>query len=134
MREKLLNFMQGRNGIDKLNAFIIACGLIVSIIGSCLTGTAASVLSTASLVFFGIFCFRALSRDTYKRSCENTVFLRKYDRAKVKLKLWRDKWTMRRDYRFFECSSCKAIMRVPRGKGKIKVVCRHCGNSFSGKT
>lgn len=130
-----MRFMQGRNGIDKFNAFIIACGLVFSILSSCLRGgTVASVFSIISTVLLILFAFRALSRDTYKRSCENAVFMRNYDKAKVTVKLWRDRWTMRRDYKFFSCPSCKAIMRVPRGKGKIKVVCRQCGNSFSGKT
>lgn len=134
MREKLMHFMQGRNGLDKFNAFLAACALVFSITGSCFKGNVSSVLNIISTACWIYFCFRALSRDTYKRSCENTVFLRKYDRAVTKLKLMRDKWTMRRDYKFFECPSCKAIMRVPRGKGKIQVVCRHCGSSFSGKT
>ena len=25
---------------------------------------------------------------------------------------------------------CRTLLRVPKGKGKIKIVCRKCGNSF----
>ena len=31
---------------------------------------------------------------------------------------------------FYRCPSCRTLLRVPRGKGKIKLVCRKCGTSF----
>ena len=46
----------------------------------------------------------------------------------------RERWSQRRDYKFFRCPSCRTLLRVPKGKGKIKVVCRKCGNSFIKKT
>ena len=30
----------------------------------------------------------------------------------------------------FRCPGCGTLLRVPKGKGKIKIVCRKCGNSF----
>ncbi|MCD8001749.1 MAG: hypothetical protein LUE95_04085, partial [Oscillospiraceae bacterium] len=47
---------------------------------------------------------------------------------------WRDRQKQRRDYVFFRCPSCKAMLRVPRGKGRIRVTCRKCGNAFEKKT
>ena len=32
------------------------------------------------------------------------------------------------------CPDCKTTLRVPRGHGKIKIVCRKCGNTFTGKS
>ena len=32
------------------------------------------------------------------------------------------------------CPACKTTLRVPKGRGKIKIVCRKCGNSFMGKS
>ena len=50
------------------------------------------------------------------------------------LKIRREKWVQRKDYKFFTCPSCKTTLRVPRGKGKIEIVCRRCGSRFSGKS
>ena len=45
-----------------------------------------------------------------------------------------ERWVQRKDYKFFTCPSCKTTLRVPRGHGKIKIVCRKCGSSFTGKS
>jgi glutaredoxin 3 len=34
------------------------------------------------------------------------------------------------DYTVTPCESCKKRMRVPKGKGKIKVTCPSCGHKF----
>ena len=35
---------------------------------------------------------------------------------------------------FFRCPSCKEVVRVPRGKGKIRITCPRCGYAFEKKT
>ena len=40
----------------------------------------------------------------------------------------------RKDYAFFRCPSCREIVRVPRGKGKIRITCPRCGYAFEKKT
>ena len=32
----------------------------------------------------------------------------------------------RKNYIYFKCKNCKQELRIPRGKGKIKVICPHC--------
>lgn len=34
------------------------------------------------------------------------------------------------DHRLATCSRCGAKLRVPTGKGRLKVTCRNCGNTF----
>lgn len=34
------------------------------------------------------------------------------------------------DYKVINCPSCKSRMRVPKGKGKLKITCPKCSNSF----
>ena len=34
------------------------------------------------------------------------------------------------DYKVINCPSCKARLRAPKGKGKIKITCPKCSNSF----
>lgn len=51
-----------------------------------------------------------------------------------KLKGYKEMFVQRKDYKFFTCPYCRAMLRVPRGRGKIKIVCKKCGSSFIGKS
>lgn len=44
-------------------------------------------------------------------------------------KVWREL-----DYTIVPCPHCKTRIRVPKGKGKIKIRCRSCGESFEKQT
>ena len=77
---------------------------------------------------------RMLSRNLYKRSAENTRYLRLRMSVSGKFEMIKVRWTQRKDYKFFTCPACRTTLRVPRHKGKINIVCKKCGNSFTGKT
>lgn len=134
MRERLARFMAGRNGNDKLNLFLLVVDVILVLISSAVGGTVGSAMYIAVLGLLGLIYFRMLSRNLYRRSEENGKFLRISYRISAYLKAWRERWVQRRDYKFFRCPSCRATLRVPRGHGKIKIVCRKCGTSFMGRS
>ena len=39
-------------------------------------------------------------------------------------------WEERRMYRYFVCNQCGQRLRVPRGKGRLRVTCTRCKNKF----
>ena len=78
--------------------------------------------------------FRMFSRNLYRRREENGKFMRVKYRASAWLRVRHERWVQRKDYKFFTCPSCRTTLRVPRGHGKIKIVCRKCGSSFTGKS
>ena len=86
------------------------------------------------ILLLGYAYFRMLSRNLYKRSEENGKYLRLRYKLMAELRVHRERWVQRKDYKFFTCPSCKTTLRVPRGHGKIKIVCRKCGSSFTGKS
>ena len=43
-------------------------------------------------------------------------------------------WSEIRQYKYFMCPQCAQRLRVPRGKGKLRVTCTHCGNVFETKS
>ena len=134
MREKLTRFMVGRNGNDQLNLFLYAVDAVLLIAATLIGGQVGRWMFAAVLVLLGYIYFRMFSRNLTKRREENARFLRWRYRIAAAFKIRREKWVQRKDYKFFTCPSCKTTLRVPRGNGKIKIVCRKCGNSFTGKS
>ena len=78
--------------------------------------------------------FRMLSRNVYKRREENGKYIRARYKVSAALRVRHERWVQRKDYKFFTCPSCRTSLRVPRHRGKVKIVCRKCGTSFFGKT
>lgn len=134
MREKLMRFMVGRNGNDQLNLFLYAVDAVLLIAATLIGGQVGRWMWVAVLVLLGYIYFRMFSRNLTKRREENGKFLRLLYSVQAGLKIRREKWVQRKDYKFFTCPSCKTTLRVPRGNGKIKIVCRKCGNTFTGKS
>lgn len=134
MREKLMRFMVGRNGNDQLNLFLYAVDAVLLIAATLIGGQVGRWMWVAVLALLGYIYFRMFSRNLTRRREENGKFLRMLYSVQAGLKIRREKWVQRKDYKFFTCPSCKTTLRVPRGNGKIKIVCRKCGNSFTGKS
>ena len=134
MRERFARFMAGRNGNDQLNLFLLILDAALLILGAFFARGFGRVLSPIALVLLILIYFRMFSRNVYKRREENEKYLLQKDKLTRFFRVLRERWNQRRDYKFFTCPSCKAVMRVPKGRGKVRIVCRKCGNSFAGKT
>ena len=139
MKQKIAKFMYGRYGNDQLNralSVLILLLLIVSFFfGFSETGsTARSFLLVIVLALLIYTYFRMLSKNLSARRAENAKFLAKTARLRDWWQLRRDMWNQRKEYKFFKCPSCKAVMRVPKGKGKIRIICKKCGTAFEKNT
>ena len=134
MRERLIRFMSGRYGVDELNRFLQIFDLILLLLAVILRGTAGKVLFPLAFALLAGVYYRMLSKDRYKRSRENAQYLHLRSRVTGWFAGLKTRWQQRKDYKFFTCPSCKTTLRVPRGKGKIEIVCRRCGSRFSGKS
>lgn len=134
MREKLLQFMTGRNGNDELNRFLLALNMILILLSVIFSRGIGRFLSPIVLILLGFTYYRMLSRDRIRRSDENAHYLRQREKVLSAVRVRKEQWVQRKDFKFFVCPACKATLRVPKGRGKIKIVCRKCGNSFMGKS
>ena len=130
-RDKIKNFMYGRYGNDVLNRFLIALAGIILLIALI---TKLGILMYLALAVLAFGYYRMFSKNIVKRQSENLKYLSVRSKVFVYLKNIKERWVQRKEYKFFTCPSCKATLRVPRGRGKIKIVCRKCGNSFIGKS
>lgn len=126
--------MYGRRGTDDFARFLLIATLVLIVLSWLFGGVLQSVfwlLGVACLVY----CyFRILSRDIYKRQKENAWYLQKKTAFTKWFRSLKDRWQQRKDYRFFRCPSCHTLLRVPKGKGKIQLTCRKCGNRFERKS
>ena len=114
MRERLARFMIGRNGNDQLNRFLLLADVVLLLLASLLGRTAlGSLLYLLVLALLGLSYFRMLSRDVYKRRSENESYLRKKQQLLSRVRVLKESWKQRKDYKFFTCPSCRSVMRVP---------------------
>lgn len=142
MKYKIAQFMAGRNGTDDLSRFesiVALVAVILSyIIGKFVSSNAGayicSLLWMLGIVLLVLCYVRTFSKKLQLRYEQNQRFLRKRAKFKSLFKSKKTQFDQRKDYRFFNCPSCKSTMRVPRGKGKVKIVCRKCGEAFIRKT
>ena len=134
MRERIARFMAGRNGNDRLNLFLLVIGIVFIILGIIFKNKAAGVFNILTLAVLVIVYIRMFSRNLGRRQVENAKYMEIRERIVSKFRLLKEEWTQRNEYKFFHCPSCRTALRVPRGRGKIMIVCKKCGTRFEGRS
>ena len=134
MKQKFARFMYGRYGMDELSKFLTYVGLILLVLSVFLGQTVRLAALVIAVLMVAATYIRTFSKKIEKRRAENVKFMKLKKPVSDSLKLRRDMWTQRKDFKFFKCPSCKAVLRVPKGKGKLRVVCKKCGTAFEKKT
>ena len=138
MQNGMLRFMYGRNGMDQLNRAMLIAYLVLWFVQLIMGAVLKSDVFTAicevlMLALMVLIIFRMFSKNLYKRREENQKWMSwwwklKNDQAGAKAR-HADK-----DHKYFTCKNCKAICRVPVGKGKIIITCPKCGSEIHGKS
>lgn len=126
--------MIGRNGQDQLNVFLMVLALVLMLLGGIFRSVLGSLFSWLALVLLILSWVRMLSKNLPRRRAENAQYLRRRYQVTGWFRKQKTRWDQRRDYRFFTCPSCHTTLRVPKGRGKIRIVCRKCGSSFTRKS
>lgn len=129
--EKLRRFMYGRYGNDRLNWVLFAVALVVNVFSYV---RYLWFLSFVSLAIFGWMLFRGLSRNIPARQRENDALMRFWGKVKTFFNLRRKMWRERKTHKYFRCRHCGAMLRVPKGRGKVSVGCPRCKGRTDKKT
>lgn len=134
MRTVLEQIFLGRSGMDQLNKALVV-GAVLCHLGSLMTGFVllATVLHYGCLLMAALCIVRAMSRNLERRYAENQRFLAGFGRIRMVQENWQVRLEQRRQYKIFKCPSCGVKLRVPRGKGRLRINCRQCGASFEKK-
>lgn len=127
----LQNFMRGRYGVDQLNFFLLVMAIVISLVVSLFQ---IPMLWWVSIALLVLCYFRMFSKNVYKRSGENTKFLRLVFPITSRYKNAKKRWKDRKTYKYYKCPSCKQQMRVPKGKGEITITCPKCHTKFDKRT
>lgn len=130
MRERLQRFMWGRYGTDRLNQILMIFAFICLLI-SFFGGGVFYFLAT---VLLGYSYFRMFSRNVNKRALENQKYLRAEMKVRGFFARKKKELAQRKDFRIYKCPGCGQKIRVPKGRGRIAISCRKCGNEFIRKT
>ena len=133
-RSWLQRFMIGRRGPDELSRFLLITALVCMLISSLARGIAGALFDVLGFAAVVWCIIRFLSRNQYKRHQENIWYLQRRGSVVRWFRSLKDRWQQRREYSFFRCPECHALLRVPKNKGKLLLTCRKCGNRFERKT
>ncbi|MBQ7338114.1 MAG: hypothetical protein IJW40_06635 [Clostridia bacterium] len=118
---RMQRFMYGRYGSDELTLFLMGTALVFLLLSWVLwvfyfVGAALLIWAT----------FRSLSRNVAARQRERNRYLRLIAKPKNFFKLQKNKFRDRKTHKYFHCTHCRAILRVPKGKGTLDVTCPRC--------
>ena len=130
MREKMMRFMQGRYGNDRLGQVMLMAALICMV----LSLFRIPFISTVGLVVLILTYYRMFSRQIGKRAAENQKYLALEWKLRARLQRRRQAVAQSRTHRIFKCPECGQKLRVPRHRGRIAISCRKCGTEFIKKT
>lgn len=130
IKMSLARFMQGRHGADNLGMFTLITGLILSLLSSF---TGSGLLSLLGMALYIWTLFRMFSRNNEKRQAENRKYIDLTSNWKTKWRQFRTRLKNSKQYKYFRCPKCKAILRLTRGCGEKDVTCPRCQTQFKKK-
>lgn len=132
MLDKFRQFMYGRYGNDALNMCLIVVGAVITMFLSIFLYRV-PLVRYIGMIFYIVAIVRALSKNHQARMKENQKFLQLTEPVKrfvmKKVGQHQDK-----DHKYYNCPQCHRTLRVPKGRGKIKISCPHCSKEFLRKT
>lgn len=130
MREKIMQFMQGRYGVDQLNRFLMIFSVVLMLFS--MFGVRFCYLPALVMMIYAYY--RMFSKQIYKRSAENQKYLQYEWKVKEWLGKKKSRLQQRKTHHIYKCPNCKQKIRVPRGRGRIAITCRKCQHEFVKKS
>ena len=128
---KMQSFMYGRYGYDELSQFLSKTALLCVIVG---LFAYPGFFCGLAMALYLVTMFRMYSKNIMKRKQERDAYLRRTQPLRDWQALQKRKFNDRKTHKFFRCSQCKTSLRVPKGKGKIKIHCPKCRAEIVKKT
>ena len=128
--QKLMRFMYGRNGYDRICRVLIILCLVLAVVNIFINSWIIMLVEAAVMAYA---IFRVLSKNVYRRRAEDAKYAKFEDAVLRPFKLMKNKWRDRKTHVYRKCPHCKKVLRLPKRKGKHTVNCPCCHNRFDVK-
>ncbi len=126
-RNKFLQFMSGRYGVDQFSKFLLTIGILSYICSLFFNIRLWDFISILCI----IYCYvRIFSKNHANRSRENQKFLHVTSHLSTIIQGQCYSWKQKKTHHIYKCPNCKQKIRIPRGKGRISVHCPKCNTDF----
>lgn len=129
---KIQRAMQGRYGNDELSNTLTWTALALLVVS--MFSVKLRVFYFISLAMIGWSVFRMYSKNLEKRRSERSFYLAKTEKVRAYFNLQKRKWAERKTHVYFKCPGCGKQLRVPKGKGKLRITCPGCGQVIEKKS
>lgn len=127
--QRVDDFMKGRYGSDELGNAALYVALILIVLNLFVKAFWLGLLALIPLAFFW---WRMMSTDIEKRQQENAEFVKRLGSAAKYFILpgQNPRKGVDSGYSHLICPQCGQAMRVPTGKGRMRVTCPRCNSKF----
>lgn len=127
LKEKLIRFMYGRNGVDALNKFIFFLYIVTFIVYLFVQHYSVLIIEGVLLL---IYIYRTFSKKLYVRQKENQIYLNIINAIKRPFLRLFHRIRDRKTHVYKKCPNCKRILKLRKIKGSHKVKCPVCSHHF----
>ncbi|WP_418825553.1 hypothetical protein [Paratractidigestivibacter sp.] len=129
-QRKAAEWLRGRQGPDDLAIACVYLALLLVVINLFAKAAWVGWLALALIVYAG---FRIQSKNLGSRSRENAAFLKAIGPARPWLQNPKAAAAEAKQFKHAKCPHCGQKVRVPRGKGRLRVTCPKCREKFEVK-
>ena len=134
LKNKLIRFMSGRYGTDKLNNFLLIVYLLLCVLNVIFFSSIISlIIDVLMLLCVILVIYRTFSRNIYKRRKENEVFLKIYNRYLPSVELIKNQWKDRKTHVYKKCPKCHSVLRLRKISGEHTARCPKCSERITVK-
>lgn len=128
-------FMKDKYGFDAFSLALLFLAVLLDLLNLLPLMQNKNILGVIALFPLAYCVLRAFSGNIPFREKENRIFLRLLsapfgagDSQKKQLK------AEKKLFKYFKCPNCKQKVRVPKGKGKVEILCPRCACKFIKKS
>lgn len=129
-QERVSDWFKGRRGPEELSNFCIVIALVLVVVNLFANQLWISIVALALAVYAA---WRMSSKNVVARAKENVAFLKALGPVRPWVQDPGAAVSETRTYKHVKCPSCGQKIRVPRGKGKLRVTCPTCHEKFETK-
>ena len=126
----IIRMMYGRYGVDNLSKFLFSLYIIIFVIGLFYKNF---ILDTIGLLLLFIVIFRFFSKNIYKRTKENQIYLKIKNKTLKPFKNIKRNFKERNEHVYKKCHKCKTTLKLPLPyeRGIKHAKCPTCKNKIT---